>query len=149
MKHKPQPLAKLLTLKASKSNSLITEAKRLSQIGIIINQALDFQLAEHTYVSAATDSLLTLVADSPVWATRLRYMHDAMIKTLKNYSLTKNITHIKVKVRPLALRSKPKTTRRSPPTLSKTAAKRFQEEIKAISDPALRNSLKKILAHAK
>ena len=146
MTKKPLLVAKLL---GSKTNFIIAEAKRLSQISIIVNQSLDYQIAKHVYVSTANNGLLTLVVDSPVWATRLRYLHQPIISSLQNYSMTKSITQIKIKVRPLEYRTTKKTAQRKKLSLSRASAERMQEEIKAISDPTLQNTLKKLIRHAK
>jgi len=149
VKKKPLLVANLLSRSNSNPASLISEAKRLSQLKIIINQSLDQALAEHVFVSTLKNGQLTLVVDSPVWATRLRYMQNEIINRLKKFTMGKNVNHITVKVRPLDFQTSAKAQKRRKISLSKSSASRMSEELEAISDPALKDSLKRILKHAK
>ena len=150
MNNKPLLVANLLGSKASRSKALIAEAKRLSQINIVLNQSLDQQLAEHIYVSTLVNGLLTLVVDSPAWATRLRYMQPTIIADMKKYAISSEINQIKIKVRPadhIKAKKAPRAKREL--TISHESAEIMQESLNAISDPGLKASLSKIIRHAK
>ncbi len=149
MKKNPVQIAKLLTVKSKQVNAVISEAKRLTEIKIIISQSLDQQLADHFEVAKACNGQLLLLVDSPVWATRIRYMQSEIINRLKNYGITKNIYNISIKVRPIEYSRQQTKNNNSPLSISKESAKRMLDEINSIADPELKSALLRITKHAK
>ncbi len=150
MQKTPQLIAQLLGFKTSKAKTLMAEAQRLAQISIIVNQSLDHQLSEHVRVASATNGLLTLVVDSPVWATRLRYMQSTIIEGLQKYAISADFHQIKFKVQPSGRYQQKKQNRpKCPLTISHSSAERMQEALDTLPDSTLKTSLTKILRHAK
>ena len=149
LKKKPVPVANLLTLKNRQISSVITGANRLIQIKIIASQALDEQVADHLAVAKMENGVLTLIADSPVWATRIRYMQNEIINRLKNYAITKSIFKISVKVRPFSHSYQQKKRQQNQLYLSQSSADKMLETIKTISDPELKSALLRITKHVK
>lgn len=150
MKKKPLLVASLLGAKASRPQALIAEAKRLSQIKIALNQSLDHSLAEHVYVATFKHGLLTLIIDSPAWATRLRYMQPTIIADMKKYAISSEIAQLKIKVRPADhIKAKKAPRPKHKLTISPASAEIMHEALNAISDPSLKASLAKIIRHAK
>lgn len=148
MKKRPVRVAKLLTLKSKRANPIISVAKRLIKIKIIISQSLDQQLAEHIEVAKVHNGTLLLIVDSPVWATRIRYMQDEIINGLKNYAITKSIYNVSIKVRPAPSTPRKKERPKSPASISQESARLMVEEINSISDPELKLALLRITKHA-
>lgn len=149
MTKKPQLVGNLLGIKNAKTKSIIAKAKHISQINLIVNQLLGHQLGEHVYASSTNDDQLTLVVDSPVWATRLRYIQSEIINGLKKFTISKNIDRILIKVRPVEFQQTPKKIVKRKMTISLSSASQMQEELDSISDASLKDSLKRILRHAK
>jgi len=127
----------------------MTKAKHISQLNLVVNQLLDHNLAEHVYAASATNGELTLVVDSPVWATRLRYAQSEIINGLQKFAISKKINRICIKVRPLEFKPKPIKRPLRKMTISTSSASLMQQELEAISDPSLQEALKRILRHAK
>jgi len=147
---KPEPMYKLLSNQDQGLNRLISQARILTDVKIIINQVIDYQIAEHTDVAKIQGGLLTLICDSSVWATRLRYMEPQIIKKLHQFSMLKKLQKIEIKVRPSTFKppeQQEKPKRRA--ELSQNAANKIVNDSEAISDPALQNALKKLARHAK
>lgn len=132
-------------------NRLISQAKVLTQIKIIINQVVDYQIAEHVEVSKIQPGILTLICDSAVWSTRLRYMEPQILKKLQQYSMTQKLRKIEIKVRPSsnATPEQQSTKSKRRIELSQSAAKQILTDSKAISDPKLKDAIKKLARHAK
>jgi len=149
MKKNPVQIAKLLTLNNKQANPVISEAKRLTEIKIIISQSLDQQLTDHFEVAKARNGQLLLLVDSPVWATRIRYMQNDIINRLKSYGITKNIHTISIKVRPIEFSRRQTKGNINPLSISKESAKRMLDEINSITDPELKLALLRITKHAK
>ena len=149
MKKHPAPIAKFLSGNTQKLAPLISEAKRLTQIKIILNQALDHELAKHIQVSRLENNQLRLIVDSPAWATRLRYKQTEIINRFQNYAITKIITSIHIKINPETT-FQPKTkNKKNTISLSAESAHQMLDEIEAISDSGLKDALIRITRHAK
>ena len=149
MKKHPAPIAKFLSGRTKKLTPLISEAKRLTQINIILNQALDHELAKHIQVSHLENTQLRLIVDSPAWATRLRYKQSEIINRFQNYAITKIIKSIHIKVRPANIVQNKTKVKKNPIAISTKSADLMRDEIKAISDPDLKDALMRITRHAK
>ena len=150
MGRKPQTLFKLISHQDERFNHLLLQAKALTEIKIIINQVIDYQIAEHTEVAKIHNGQLTLICDSAVWATRLRYMEPQIVKKLQQYSPLKAIHKIDIKIRPLTNHTSQQNIKpKRKVELSLKAANQILDEANAISDPGLKNALKKLARHAK
>ena len=141
---------KLLANQDQGLNRLISQARLLTEVKIIVNQVIDYQIAEHTDVAKVQGGLLTLICDSSVWATRLRYMEPQIIKKLHQFSMLKKLKKIEIKVRPstLPVSEQPDKPKRRA-ELSQDAANKILSDSEAISDPILQSALKKLARHAK
>lgn len=148
MPKKPTSLVKLLSDQDQQLNRLISQAKLLTQIKIIINQVVNYQIAEHTEVAKIQNGQLTLICDSSVWATRLRYMEPQIIKKLRQFTITKHLNKIEIKVRPSAFSYKSENLPKRRAQLSHNAANKMLEESEAITDPQLQAAIKKLIRHA-
>ncbi len=149
MKKRPTPIAKLLSGNTKKLAPLLSEAKRLTQINIILNQSLDHELAKHVRVSRLENNQLRLVIDSPAWATRLRYKQEEILNRFQSYAVTKVISSLYIKISPVVIDHKKTKIAKNSITLSTESANQMLEEIKAISDPELKDALIRITRHAK
>jgi len=145
----PKHVTRLLNTQNKNLANLISQASRLAQIKIIVNQSLDYDISDHFMVSTLKNQKLTIVADSPAWATRLRYVQNKILERFKHYSFTQDIRSISVKVRPIEFSSnKPPPISRKV-FLSAASASIMREHIEAISDPNLQSSLMRVIQHAK
>jgi len=149
LKKNPIQIAKLLTIHNKQVNTIVSEARRLNEIKIIISQSLDQQVADHIEVAKARSGVLTLITDSPVWATRIRYTQSEIINSLKNYAVTKNIHSLSVKVQPIEFSHQQKKHKRKTLSISHESARRMLDTIDSISDPQLKLALIRITKHAK
>jgi len=149
VKKRLAPIAKFLSTKTQKLSPLISEAKRITQIKIILNQSLDNELAKHVQVSRVENKQLRLIVDSPAWATRLRYKQQEIINSFQNYAISKTITSIHIKINPTKLDQIKIKTKKNSIALSTDSAKQMKDEIEAISDTELKDALLRITRHAK
>lgn len=149
MKKYPAPIAKFLSSKATKLSPLISQAKRITQINIILNQSLDYEIAKHVQVSNIHNNQLRLIVDSAAWATRLRYKQSEIINRFKNFAITKSINAIHIKISPSNNPVSEKPKRHNNIKLSKSSAELMAREIEVIDDENLKNALIRITRHAK
>ena len=65
-----------------------------------VTKYLPIAMHDHCWVTAINDSELTIVTDSPAWASKLRYLSRDLIGKLKQEASLPAIRFIKVKVSP-------------------------------------------------
>lgn len=107
-------------------------------------------LAEHVRPVRYAQGVLSLQADSPVWASRLRQFEPELIGRLRREEYLRELRALKLRVDPsrAAIGLVRAPSRRAvpvPPTLEAAAAIRSTAE--AIGDPLLRASLLRLAAH--
>ena len=95
------PVNKLLRAQKGDVAELVTHARQLNNLSCIIQAMLDTSLADHCDLAHFDGSRMVIVADSPAWATRLRFSVDTLVSQLKQYSNKfHRLSKIEVVVRP-------------------------------------------------
>lgn len=126
---KDKPTLKFLELEISAQKVLLNSVRRL----------LPGDLASHCIAAQRRDKLLVLHADSPVWATRLRYASPGLLSLLKPAYPSLNA----IKVRLLLPRID--SRRRLPPAHhSDSAAAIIHDSAQDTKQPQLRNALERL-----
>ena len=120
-------------------NSKITEKRLLlDKLNAIILPLLPEVSRLHIKVTNYENQELVLIADSPVWAARLRTQHKAIICHLKT-ELNFPVNSIKIKFQqPIKAKNKPLI---KPPNLTTESAKLIRQTANSIDDSELKKSL--------
>ena len=105
--------------------------------------AVPRDLAAHCVAATLEGTELTLLADSPAWATRLRYLGGDLRRRLRGRWRVEAVT---VQVAPP--RQPPAASGRRV-VLSATAADAIAEAAAGIADPALRQALLRLSRHGR
>lgn len=141
------PLYKLLLGKKGEVADLVTQTRRLRQLTRLVRTELEGGLAGHCQVAGFRPPALTLVADSPAWATRLRFQSKPLVRQLKRkYKEFQALEYIEVRIYPSRLQPKspPPPARR----ISRAAADNIVAMAESIGDEPLREALLKLARHA-
>jgi hypothetical protein len=85
-------------LERSEVSRLLSRARALGELDALVHKLIPSPLNEHCHVLAMRDDTLVVAADSPVWATRLRYQSSQLVKQLSEVSSVKLRT-VQVRVR--------------------------------------------------
>ena len=121
--------------------SKITEKKLLlEKLNSIILPLLPEVLRSHIKVTSYNkdNQELILIADSPVWAARLRTQHKPIISNLKK-ELNFPVNSFKIKFQqPIRTKAKPK---KDLPNLSNESATLLRQTANSVEDEELRKSL--------
>jgi hypothetical protein len=106
--------------------------------------ALPAELAAHCVSASIEGAALRLLADSPAWATRLRYHGNDLRRALRSRWRIDSVT---VQVEPL----RPPTAERPPrrAALSAAAADAIVGAASAVEDAALRQALLRLSRHGR
>jgi hypothetical protein len=136
-------------LKASKRSShLLRRAERSVQLTHDLRSLLPSPLASYCQVSDLTGHILTVVATSPVWAAKLRYLQPALLKAFGSIPSLSQATEVNIKISKLSQPS-PNPARSRKVHMSPRSAEHIRQVAEAIEDPALRESLLRLSRHSK
>lgn len=141
------PLYKLLLGKKGEVADLVTQTRRLRQLTRLVRAELDSGLADHCQIAGFRPPALTLVADTPAWASRLRFRSKSLSLQLKRkYKEFQRLEYIEVRISPARLqpRTEPPAARR----ISRAAADNIMAMAQSIGDDPLREALLKLARHA-
>ena len=93
--NKPKPI-----VIAANQNSVVGQlrlkAKRLNQLNKIFQSTLPESLTNHITLANIKDELLVAFADSPIWATNMRYEIPGILNKLKQLETFPKISEIKL-----------------------------------------------------
>jgi hypothetical protein len=120
---------------------LAAAAARLRALEAALAGHLDPSLRAHCRVARAEGDTLVLLADSPVWASRLRFAGPAILEALLPHLDSPPPTRVRVKVRPTASQEEPALPR---PALSAVSARLIRQVADDLADPALGAALRRL-----
>lgn len=78
--------------------SVWRQAQQLAQLNTLVSSYLGSQLSQHCTIAGIKGEQLIVYADSPAWATRLRYQSTDLITTFKQHPELSRITQIVCRV---------------------------------------------------
>ncbi|MEK6748469.1 MAG: DciA family protein [Pseudomonadota bacterium] len=125
----------------------LRQAAFLRSIEAFLHSQVDPALARHCHVGHWNGHCLTLWADAPVWATKVRYLAPQLINKMRVYKGLGQLSEIKVKVQTAGVAVKRVTVK--PPPLSPRAALDMQESAQVVADPKLKAALLRLLGRLK
>lgn len=132
-----KPLRINNVLGKSEISRLLSRARALRKLDVVLHDLIPSPLNEHCRILSLQDATLTLAADSPVWAARLRFQATQLVKQLSN-SQTVRLRTVNVRIRPpdglpvtRTPGNRPRLSRRATYTLKQTARNVADPELKA------------------
>lgn len=136
-------------LKASqRSSPLLRRAERGQQLTRDLRTLLPSPLANYCQVANLNGTTLTIVASSPVWAAKLRYLLPNLQKAFGSLSSLAQVTDIQIKISKLSQRQADPARGRQV-RMSPESAEHIRQIAEDIEDPALRESLLRLSRHGK
>jgi hypothetical protein len=92
-----KPISLSVALSAPGLASLVERARFLKQLNRSIQAMLPQTLSKHVQVANLRGDCLVMLADSPIWATRLRYQRQAVLDGLwQAHSIRCRLLEVKV-----------------------------------------------------
>ncbi len=144
-------IAKLLRATGAKGGRMLHHAERLHRLNAQLRALLPADMAPHCRIGNIDRDGITLLADSPVWAARLRFQARDLARKLvqlegNRFEPGRKRT-VKVHIAP-ASAPIPRTVRPTP-ELSPDNAKLLRDTANGIGDPALAAALERLARNAK
>lgn len=129
------------TIGSQLPNFLKKKASGLRELNLHLQVALPAEIHRHVQVAGLHHEILTVEVDSPVWASKIRYLANNLVKQL---STTTGLTikSVKILIRPTACELNRIT--RKPLAISGTRAGQFKSLAKSIKHPGLKSALSKL-----
>ncbi len=123
----------------NKYSCLLSKARSLMDLDIIVHELLPAPLNDHCRVLTIRDKNLVLAADSPVWAARLRFHTHQLLQQLSRHRAVK-LSTVRIRVRPPDRQAVP--DRRQPPRrMVASSSTALKQTAQGISDPELKTAL--------
>jgi hypothetical protein len=140
--HKPVSIAKLFT--AGTLPRLLEQRRLLAELHRVLCGALPPPLDSHCQVLNLRHQCLVLAVDSPLWASRLRYLTRTLLQHLSQVESV-TVRTIQIKIRPEPGPKKKKPIRNS--RLSADNARLLQQTANTLGDERLRAALLRVASH--
>lgn len=141
MRTAPRSLQRILYKGTGVLPSLLRQVTFLQEIQSTLEAAWPPEAAGHVRVAACDNGYLLLIVDSGVWATRLRYQHEAISRILAQ-RLRIGVTDIQVRVRPTAYQ--PQAGYSATRAISPGNRRLLAESARHIDDPKLAAALSRL-----
>lgn len=137
----PQPLFKYLKRKKDGVADLVTKARFMGKLNQEFLQNVPAPINLHVQLAYINGAKLYVIADSPAWATKFRFMSAHIIPTLKkNIQYFQYVKEVSVSSRPMNI-SEQKTKPASQRYLSSEAKICLENMAESLDDGDLQRSL--------
>lgn len=133
-----------ILLRNPRLRQLCVQIQQLNQVQACLERILPDDLGPHYRATAILGDSLILHAESPAWATRLRYLIPDMLAALSGMPDLRDIRSIRIRTVP---HSPPATGEKPHRTLSADTAKLLRDVAGSIQDPKLRATLLRLSRH--
>ena len=94
---KPRKLSTILAGTQGDLARLLDRAEKIAGLTGLVRDALPEPVADHVVAASLRDGCLTVLADSPVWAARLRFVDPALGERLKEFGVSAERIQIRVR----------------------------------------------------
>lgn len=147
-------VSNLLSGQGSSLGKLIEQAQAVADLNKTLVQVLDTELISHCRVGYYDKGVLTLLAQSAAFATRLRYYVPTLISKLRSINEWAGLCSIQIKIETFVVPMKVDTQPAAPipmPKLSSENAQRFENLAKILRqqnpEDKLAASLERLAKH--
>ena len=90
----------LLDIRSNTIQAIISHARQIEYLSRCLHECLEAPARQHCVVANHTGDLITVLADSPVWASKLRYLASHIASHLSACLQGKPDLDIRITVRP-------------------------------------------------
>ncbi len=143
--NQPSSLLALLTNYQSRLGNLYEQTQRIQDFKDKLSEHLGSPLNEHCTLANYKNDLIVMHADSPAWATKLRFSTPDIISYMQRECHLNTLKTIRVKVVPTIKKINRTPARRL--ILSSKSTKLIRNIANSMTDHNLRNSLLKLTKH--
>ena len=140
----PKPLYKYLTRNKDGVADLVTKAKFMGKLNQEFLKNIPTPINLHVQLAYVHGSKLHVIADSPAWATKFRFMSTHLIPTLKkNVQYFQYVKEITVSARPISAKQEKRKIPRER-GISNTAKMCLENMAEGLDNKDLEESLRRL-----
>ncbi len=141
----PISMRHLLAPRSPGIGGLLQKARALESLSERLRNALPETLRGNWAVGRLDGKTLVLVAESPAWATRLRYSRMVILQATREITGINEITELKIRITP-PTRKRPAP---KPPLLGPQAIQSLRQAARGVGsdNPRLREALERLARH--
>ena len=140
----PKPMIKYLNRKKDGVADLVTKARLMGKLNQEFLKIIPSPINLHVQLAYINGSKLHVLADSPAWAAKFRFMTSHIIPTLKkNIKYFQYVNELSVTTRPLNTRHE-KTHKDHPRSISKEAKSCLENMANGLDNEKLQRSLRRL-----
>ena len=140
----PKPLYKYLTRNKDGVADLVTKAKFMGKLNQEFLKNIPTPINLHVQLAYVHGSKLHVIADSPAWATKFRFMSTHLIPTLKkNVQYFQYVKEITVSARPISAKQEKRKIPRER-GISNTAKMCLESIAEGLDNKDLEESLRRL-----
>lgn len=121
-------------------------SRRLRAANVALDEVLDEPLKGRVSVAGVSAETLTLVAESPAWSSRARYLTPQILDHLRNRLENPRLARVRFVTRPTESSAAPPV--RPPPRLSRRSAKHLESVAQSSDNRALADALRRLARSA-
>ena len=121
--------------------SLYTHSLEILKLQSALRSKLDPSLKDHVYITKVNPDNILIYTDSPVWASKLRFLTTEILNIVKNVPSYKKIETVRIKVSPSL---GPISNNTNQISISPLTAKHLEQVAENINDSNLQSSLLKL-----
>ena len=121
-------------------------ALKLSKYTLLLKKALPPECEHYFNVASIVNKTITIVADSPVWTSRLRQLGPLILETMKSQS-QEELHHVKIITRHGTTTVDNHNSRTVKRHLSTEAGELIEQTASYLEDEQLSNALRKLSRH--
>ena len=127
--------------KNSTIGSLYTHSLEILKLQSALRSKLHPPLKDHVYITKVNPDNIIIYTDSPVWASKLRFLTTEILNIVKNIPSYKKIKTVRIKVSPSL---SPISNNTNQISISPLTAKHLKQVAENINDSKLQSSLLKL-----
>ncbi|MDH5179837.1 MAG: DUF721 domain-containing protein [Gammaproteobacteria bacterium] len=137
---------KLLTQKNRDLEDLVTRVKLLKRQNFLLRECLPETIRDHCVFIPVSDLSLTILVDSPLQATQLKYEARNIINKIKGIKGFRTIQSINIKVDPMQVKARPvkPAAINTPIPKSESGSRLLAALSESVDDASLSEALKRL-----
>jgi hypothetical protein len=128
---------------------VLSRAHHLCALEAALARCLGQPLADHVRVASVEQDTLVLQADSPAWATRLRYAEPDLLRLFRRVEGASQVRRLRVRVDTAGGDTRERRTPRGAPVISPGTAALLRDTADHVGDEGLRRALLRLASRSR
>ena len=143
------PIYKYLSGSSSQIENLVAQVNHLKKLDHTLKQVLDADLAPHCRIGQVQGNEISILVDSPVWATQLQYKKPEILLKFNKLYKKSSISRIHIKIVPREQRPSQEKTENRISNQSEIGSQCLETLASTMPDTTLGTALRRLSSRLK